>query len=1105
MSKADPPPGARVTYSRQFRRCNKADCSTCRQDTPGHGPYWFAFWRQDGRQYSRYLGKQQPPDLAPQSPTPAPASSQLRVRTLGDFVVWRGADPVPADGWSQRKVALLFKCLLSTPGHKLHREQLLDLLWPNANQDRGPKLLRQTLYRLRQLLGRPDSRQEYVRLEGDLVVLAPMPEGSAPVDWLDALVFERAATAALAGADAVATRSALALYAGDFLPDERYEEWAVRRREVLREQYRALLLHLADLRERQGGNEEAMRCLRTLLASDPCHEDAARALMRLQAEAGRHVDALRTYQQLAQSLRRDLDLAPDNETTARYDQVRADRQAAVRQRTNLPTPLTSFLGREKELAALAEALLEGLAGDRWLEGNQPPAASGLKRLITITGSGGCGKTRLAIEVGHEVHSHYADGLWLIELASLPPGQAADPELIARQACATLGVRPSSDQSPLAGLGTILQPRQVLLILDNCEHVLASCAAFAAALLGMCPQARILATSRQALGILGETVWRLPPLAVPPPGAEVDLPLAELARLASIRLLVERARAVKSGFALTMDNRRAMVEVCRSLDGIPLAIELAAARLSLLSPSELAAHLSDRFRLLVAGNGAALPRHQTLHAVIAWSYQLLDEEEQALLRALSVFAGGWTLGAAEQVRPHRNAGKSGVLDPLARLVAKSLAQVDDAVEAPEGETRYRMLETVRQYAAERLRACGEEPAARDRLARWCLTLAEQAEPLLSGADQAAWLARLEVEHDNLRAALQWSVNEGGDRRLGVRLICCLGLFWRQRGHFREGRLWVERALASRPDMEAGVRATALNLGGNLAYAQDDNARALALYEESLALRRTLGDPAHIANALSNVGNVALANGDYARARSLYEEGLVIMRELGKARDCAINLNNLGVLAGLEGEHARAFALYEECWRMWREIGDPWHTAGAISNLGRAASDLGDLERARDWFRESLRIRRDLGDRKGIILTLHSLSNLVHRQGDDERAARILGAAAALGMEIGVGPPSRDQAEHDHMVAAIRQALGPELFAGNWAAGQAMTYDRAIECAMGEVGGLAWVPVIRNTAENDQEDHGKEDAPEDAHALAREQFRLGEREFGEGGFGRRPYNR
>ena len=1047
MATAEPPIGVKVTYGQQYRRCNKADCRICRQGAPGHGPYWFAFWRQEGRQHSRYLGKQQPADAVPRSPAPAPASSLLRVRTLGGFTVWRGTDAVPADGWSQRKVALLFKCLLSAPGHALHREQLLDLLWPDADRDSGPKLLRQTLYRLRRLLGRPDAEHEYVRLEGDVLVLAPGAEGPAPADWLDARAFERAATAALAGTDAAAARAALALYAGDFLPNERYEEWANRRREALCELYRAVLLHLADLRERQGGNGEAMRCLRALLASDPCHEDGARALMRLQSAAGRDIDAIHTYRQLTHALQRDLDLAPDHETTAQYDQVRAARQTGIRQRTNLPNPLTSFLGREKELAGLIESLLEGLANDSWLEAGRRPVASGHTRLITLTGTGGCGKTRLAIEVGHEARSRFTDGVWLVELASLPPEQSSDPELIARRVSASLNLRASPDQSPLTALSAHLGPRQVLLILDNCEHVLASSAAFAAALLSECPQVRILATSRQAFGILGETVWRLPSLAVPPSGAEVDLALSELARLAAIRLLVERARAVKTGFALTIDNRRAVVEICRGLDGIPLAIELAAARLSVLSPEELSARLSDRFRLLVAGNGAALPRHQTLSAVMAWSYQLLDQEEQALLRTLSVFAGGWTLSAAEQIRTHPEGGTSGMKGLLARLVSKSLVQVDDTVETTEGETRYRMLETVRHYAADHLIARGEEAATRDQLARWCLSLAEQAEPLLTGADQAAWLARLEVEHDNLRAALRWSVTEGGNRRIGVQLTCRLGLFWRQRCHFREGRLWVEQALAACPDVENDLRATALNLGGNLAYAQDDNARALTLYEEALALRRTLADQAQIANALSNVGNVALANGDYGRARSLYEEGLTIMRELGNIRDCAINLNNLGVLAGLEGDHALAFSLYEECWRMWREIGDPWHTAGAISNLGRAAGDLGDLARAWDWFRQSLRIRRDLGDRKGIVLTLHSLGNLLHRQGDDKRAACILGAATALGAEIGVGPPARDQAEHDRMIASIRQTLGEETFTRSWAIGRAMTYERAINYALG----------------------------------------------------------
>ncbi|HWE62028.1 MAG TPA: BTAD domain-containing putative transcriptional regulator, partial [Chloroflexota bacterium] len=814
MSNAEPAPDARVTYSQQFRRCNKPDCPTCRPGAPGHGPYWYAYWREGGRQRSRYFGKQPPPAVALATP-PEIADPVLRVRTLGGFAVWRGTTAVPAAAWSQRKAALLFKCLISAPGHRLHRDQLLELFWPDADPHRGASQLRQAVFQLRRLLGQEGASQRYLRLDGELVILTPTLDSAPSGDWLDALTFEHAAWAALSGQDAAACRAALALYTGEYLPEDRYEEWVMVRREELLHQHLALLLHLAALREQQGALGEAMRCLRSVLAVDPCHEEAARALMRMQTAAGRHVDAIRTYRQVTGALQRDLDLAPDHATEAQYQHALASRQAAIIQRTNLPTPLTSFLGRDREMAVLAQ-LLAGATGSpppplepRRLSADRP-------RLLSVTGAGGCGKTRLAIELGHELRNRYADGLWLVELAALSPESEADPALIAQQTCTVLGLRQEPGQPALASLCAFLGPRQVLLILDNCEHVLSSCVALVASLLRDCPSLQILTTSREALGVLGESVWRLSSLAVPQQPALVDPLPADLARYAAVRLLVERARAVRPGFALTLDNRRAVVEICRRLDGIPLAIELAAARLALLSAEQLASRLGDRFRVLSAGNSAALPRHQTLRAVMEWSYQLLSAAEQTLLRALSVFVGGWTLEAAEWLGAGLELATGGVLDLLARLVSKSLAQLDDSVEAPEDETRYRLLETVRQYAAEHLHAAGEEATVRDRHGRWCADLAEQARSHLEAADQGKWLARLVAEHDNMRAALQWTVRDAGDRALGLRLACALGPFWERHGHYREGRMWLEEALAGHPTVEDTLRGTALTHAANLAY-------------------------------------------------------------------------------------------------------------------------------------------------------------------------------------------------------------------------------------------------------------------------------------------------
>lgn len=626
------PPGARVAYRQQYRRCGKPDCPTCTAGGTGHGPYWYASWWADGHMHSRYIGKTLLPDGVQTSSAPAEpdvdppatktnrvgkaaAAEGLRVRSLGGFAVRRGAEQIPAELWTRRKLlASLFKQLLCADGWRLPREQLMESLWPGAEPATAAKNLRYTVFLLRRMLDAPDATSSYLRWEGEMLALRPALDAEPAEDWLDALAFARAARRALAASAPEACTAALQLYGGEFLPDELYDEWAEQQRADLRRLYLELLVHQATLCERQGDPDRATACLRTVLGSDPCHEASARALMRIHAAAGRHLEAIRIYQQLEEALQRDLSLRPDEETQALYAQVLAGRQAGDRQHTNLPSPLTSFVGRKRELAMLSH-LLAGVPAE--------PAASGEPpRLVSITGSGGCGKTRLAIQLGHTLRDRYAEGVWLIELAGLLPDQDMDPALLAQHACTVLGIKAEPGQSPLATLSEWLGPRHALLILDNCEHVLAACVQFTAALLGAAPRLQVLATTRQALGMLGETVWRLPSLAVPPDGAAVDLPLPDLARLAAVRLFLERGRAVRPGFALTAGNRQAVAEVCRRLDGIPLAIELAAARLAVLSVDEVAARLADRFRLLVAGNGAALPRHRTLGAVIAWSYQLL---------------------------------------------------------------------------------------------------------------------------------------------------------------------------------------------------------------------------------------------------------------------------------------------------------------------------------------------------------------------------------------------------------------------------------------------------------------------------------------------------
>ncbi len=496
MSVADIPTHVHVTYSQQYRRCGKVGCSLCVRGAPGHGPYWYAFWREGGRRHSRYLGKQAPSEVE-QAPdgldggdqtAPGPstdalipgrmAQAPLRVRTLGSLTVWRGETVIPPDRWTSQRAATLFKCLLSAPGQRLRREQAIDALWPEADLANGATNLRTTVHVLRRVLDEPDAdtSMSYVRTEGDVLTLTPGGAAATAGDWLDAAAFARRAVLALAGQDATACREAVACYGGEYLPDDPYEPWTAMTRDALRAQYVKVLLHLARLSAVEGHAEEAEDCLRRVLAVEAGHEEAAATLMALLAASGRRGEALRVYQALATALEEDLDVAPAaeiaslrarllaRETAPRTAATVTPRPVESAHPTNLPLALTGFVGRTWEVREVRDRL----------------AAA---RLVTLTGPGGCGKTRLALEVASAVLDAYPDGVWLVELAAL-----ADPERAPWAVATVLGVVEHHGRPLLATVAAFLQPRHALLVLDNCEHLIAACAELARALLASCPPA-----------------------------------------------------------------------------------------------------------------------------------------------------------------------------------------------------------------------------------------------------------------------------------------------------------------------------------------------------------------------------------------------------------------------------------------------------------------------------------------------------------------------------------------------------------------------------------------------------------------------------------------
>jgi predicted ATPase/DNA-binding CsgD family transcriptional regulator/Tfp pilus assembly protein PilF len=515
-------------------------------------------------------------------------------------------------------------------------------------------------------------------------------------------------------------------------------------------------------------------------------------------------------------------------------------------------------------------------------------------------------------------------------------------------------------------------------LDNCEHVVAAAARLVDAVLDGCPGVRVLATSRERLNVAGETAWLVPSLDLPPSGATPTAAAVEASGAG--RLFAERARAVQPAFGLSDANAPAVAQVCRRLDGIPLALELAAARVRVLTPEQLAARLDDRFRLLAGGSRTAVPRQQTRRATVDWSHALLSEPERALLRRLAVFAagaaGGFPLEAAEAVGAGPPVAPGAVLDLLAGLVDKSLV----LAEARGAAVRYRLLETLRQYAEERLQEAGEAAAARSRHRDWYLALAEAAAPELVGRHQVAWLDRLEAGHDDLRAALAWSRTDPAGAIAGLRLAAALWRFWLVRGHYTEGRRWLEGAARRCPEAPPALRATALNGAGRLAHTQRDYAAARALHEEALALFRGAGDRPGIARALYSLAFVARHQGDYAAARARLDEVLALQRELGDDHGIGWSLHSAGLVARLQGDYAAARACLEEALTLQRTLGDTFGIAWTLNGLGLTARDAGDYAAARAHFEEGAALCRDLGEQRGVIGMRHNAGLVAYDQGD-----------------------------------------------------------------------------------------------------------------------------
>ncbi len=685
---------------------------------------------------------------------------------------------------------------------------------------------------------------------------------------------------------------------------------------------------------------------------------------------------------------------------------------------NLPVALSSFVGRNREIDAITHLLAE-------------------TRLLTLTGSGGVGKTRLALKVANELLFKFKDGVWWTDLVGL-----MDEALVPQAVAGAVGVREVPNQPVSTTLVNYLRSKQLLLILDNCEHVVEGCAKITALLLSGCPELQILTTSREALGLIGEVTWRVPSLSLPDPE---HLPSFEtLTQYEGVRLFVERARAVNMDFVLTGQNAQPVARICQRVDGIPLAIELAAARVKTLSVQQIAERLDDRLNLLTQGSRTALPRHHTLRATIDWSHELLSEPEKTLFRRLSVFAGGWTLDAAEVVGGGDALEKSHVLDVLARLVDKSIV----IAEEQDGASRYRMLETIRQYAREKLGGSGEEGAMRQRHLEFFVNLAKESEPKQYFAEQSLVLDRLELEIDNLRAAVDWAT-ENRQVLTALRLVSAIPRFWFIRAHHNEGLERLKQLLALPEAMAPTVeRLRALNAYFFMLWPSGRLSEFQPLIEEALALGMRLEDRPNIAAALRWLGVSNTARGEYALARRQLEQSLEIYRELGDWNYSAWGLVYLGEVELLQGEPERAQGFYEQAIPRLKAGKDLPFLAIPLRRLGQLAMSRGDLSTADAFIKESLTDNWSVHDYRGVAACLAALSALSMRRQQLTRAVKLLGVVDAILDFIRTPILPFDQEHYQRNVAALRAQLPPVEFEKAWAEGHAISLESAIVFAFAE---------------------------------------------------------
>lgn len=949
-------------------------------------------------------------------------SLHLALHLLGSPKLEIDNEPVTVD--RRKTLALLAYLALNRGGHS--RDFLSALLWPEYDQSKAFTNLRHTLWETQQAIGEGwiVADHETIGLIAEGANHSTPPTGR--VIWLDVARFESLITESRAQND-ISLRipllvDSVKLYRNHFLTGfslkdaPNFNDWAFAESEDLRRQLASALTLLSDDHCSLGQAETAIPFARRLIALDPLNEASHRRLMQIYIQAGQHNAALKQYQTCEKILRKELGVDPQPETRALYKQIRkgefksmqpVNQKEAGAPRHNLPLQLSTFIGREKEQNEITNLIAD-------------------HRLVTLTGTGGIGKTRLSLKVGEELLKDYANGVWLVELASL-----SDPARVP-QTVATLFNLVEGDESLTEKLARVLRPQTVLLILDNCEHLLDACAQLAEPLLKNCPNLKILATSREALGITGEALYHVPSLALP----DAQQFLEKLLEYESIQLFEERARLVQEHFLLTMENASSIAQICHRLDGIPLAIELAAARVNMFSTEQIATRLNGSFNLLTGGSRTTLPRHQTLRASIDWSWKLLSESEQTLLQRFAVFAGGWTLEGAETVGAGDYVSELDVLDLLSNLVEKSLVFVDSA------NGRYRMLETIREYALERLKDANEEETIRNRHLDFYMAMAEEAEAKLFGKEQGVWMEKLGEEQENIITANDWCSNSKSRTEQRFRLLGGTRYYWVYAGLAKLGFKIYSEALAGNTD-DKNTLAQGLTHDGASVYGDMLKDPSTPEHiEKSIFIFRTHEDYVRLAMALSRKAWWQTGLGNHAEAIKIYNEALAIGRQTGDKRPISSALNNMAELYRLDEEYEKAAPLYEEAVGIDREREDSTGVVLGLGNLIRNKLMQGNLDQARSQLAEAAQ----LADESHLIEygqnTMEASAILRFALGEHFQGARLYGAAEMELRRKGYQLAQSDEKFVAHWTAKMRETLDETTFSAAMAEGAKLSYEEAM---------------------------------------------------------------